>query len=312
MSELAFNQNGDPFTLPEHVSGWRVKRMKPRGAPELVYGTDGHPLVVDRAADMDDLRAAVGQAGRYRLDAVNDDGQIAAGVPIAYVQVSQLEEKPGAPLGAAPIVGAHDAALVEAMRLNTSLARTVIDEFPAVMMATAEILRAADGAGLPARRAQIIDVAEPVDETEDTDAATEPAATGLPMFEMLNQIAAQVVPVIVMQLAPKLGAMLDRGKALAAPPATPTPTAPNAPAKFTAAKPAASVAASLSSVSPSTLAKLAPIYAQLAPAEVARAGKLAAELTPAQLSELADQLAEVPPADALAKVRSLIGSESVS
>jgi hypothetical protein len=309
MSELAFNQSGDPFALPEHVTGWRVKRMKPRGAPELVYGTDGHPLVIDRAADMDDLRTAVGQAGRYRLDPVNDDGQIATGVPIAYVHVVQPEEKLGATVGAASIVAGHDAALVEAMRLNTSLARTVIDKFPAVMMASAEILRAADGAGLPARHARIIDIAESSDETDDTDV---PATSGSPMFEMLNQIAAQIVPVIVMQLAPKLGGLLDRGKALAAPPPNAMDvSAPSAPTKVATAKPTASVAPSLAAMSPSTLGKLAPIYAQLAPAEVARATKLTAELTPAELTALAEQLAELPTEDALAKVRALIGSESV-
>jgi hypothetical protein len=307
MSELAFNQSGDPFALPEHVSGWRVKRMKPRGAPELVYGTDGHPLVIDRAADMDDLRAAVGQAGRYRLDAVNDEGQIATGVPIAYVHVVQLDEKAGAPVGATPIISAQDGALVEAMRLNTSLARTVIDQFPAMMMGTAEILRAADGAGLPARQARIIDIADPSDEDDDTDDAAT-AGTGSPIFEMLNQIAAQIVPVIVMQLAPKLGGLLDRGKALAAP--SPNTMDSSAPAKPATAKPTASVVPSLAALSPSTLAKLAPIYAQLAPAEVARATKLTAELTPAELNALGEQLAELSTVDALAKVRALIGSES--
>ena len=46
MSELAFNANGDTFDIPATVTGWRVRRMKPRGAPELVYGRDGRPLTV--------------------------------------------------------------------------------------------------------------------------------------------------------------------------------------------------------------------------------------------------------------------------
>ena len=44
MSELAFNANGESFEIPATVTGWRVRRMKPRGAPELVYGRDGRPL----------------------------------------------------------------------------------------------------------------------------------------------------------------------------------------------------------------------------------------------------------------------------
>ena len=35
MSELAFNANGEAFDLPASVTGWRVRRMKPRGAPVL-------------------------------------------------------------------------------------------------------------------------------------------------------------------------------------------------------------------------------------------------------------------------------------
>ncbi len=46
MSELAFNQNGDLFDVPAVVTGWRVRRLKPRGAPELVYGKDGRPLTI--------------------------------------------------------------------------------------------------------------------------------------------------------------------------------------------------------------------------------------------------------------------------
>jgi hypothetical protein len=37
-----------------------VRRMKPRGAPELVYGRDGRPLTVPIEAEIEDLREAVG------------------------------------------------------------------------------------------------------------------------------------------------------------------------------------------------------------------------------------------------------------
>ena len=56
MSELAFNANGDSFDVPATVTGWRVRRMKPRGAPELVYGRDGRPLTVSVESEIDDLR----------------------------------------------------------------------------------------------------------------------------------------------------------------------------------------------------------------------------------------------------------------
>ena len=46
MSDLAFNINGEPFEVPATASGWRVRRMKLKGPPEVVYGRDGLPLVL--------------------------------------------------------------------------------------------------------------------------------------------------------------------------------------------------------------------------------------------------------------------------
>ena len=46
MSELAFNLNGDPFEVPSNATGWRVRKMKNKGAPEVAYGRNGLPLVL--------------------------------------------------------------------------------------------------------------------------------------------------------------------------------------------------------------------------------------------------------------------------
>src|SRR5580693_846070 len=159
MSELAFNANGDNFDVPATVTGWRVRRMKPRGAPELVYGRDGRPLTVPVESEIEDLREAVGAAGKYRLDPINDDGKCVDGVPPAYVQVIKPERN--ASEAAAPVAPtASDDTLREAMRLNTELAKSVIDRFPEMMQAAAELLRAADGAGLPARQPRAVDEEE--------------------------------------------------------------------------------------------------------------------------------------------------------
>src|SRR4051812_42450003 len=143
MSELAFNANGESFEIPATVTGWRVRRMKPRGAPELVYGKDGAPLTVGIEADIEELRNAVGTAGKYRLDPINDDGKCVENVPAAYVHVIKPEPAVVA-VTSSPVTG--DDAIREAMRLNTELARSVIDRFPEMMHAAAELLRAADGA----------------------------------------------------------------------------------------------------------------------------------------------------------------------
>ena len=56
MSELAFNLNGEPFEVPDGAVAWRVRKLKSRGAPEVIYGREGTPLVLPIEADMDDLR----------------------------------------------------------------------------------------------------------------------------------------------------------------------------------------------------------------------------------------------------------------
>ena len=130
MSELAFNANGDSFEVPATVTGWRVRRMKPRGAPELVYGKDGRPLTVGIEADIDELREAVGSAGRYRLDPINDDGKCVENVPAAYVQVVKPQRNADPATVIAASTGPSDNTLREAMRLNTELhgtERVVID-----------------------------------------------------------------------------------------------------------------------------------------------------------------------------------------
>ena len=191
MSELAFNANGDSFEVPASVTGWRVRRLKPRGAPELVYGRDGRPLTIPIESDVHDLREAVGGVlGRYRLDPVNDDGKTVDSVPAAYVQVVKAERNAAEMVPHAPIPqNENDAVVREAMRLNTELARAVIDRFPEMMTAAAELLRAADGAGIPARQPRI---------GEDGDIEDEVQAA--PRFD-LNALVAQAVQKIRVLIA---------------------------------------------------------------------------------------------------------------
>src|SRR5437868_4937433 len=136
MSELAFNANGDSFEVPATVTGWRVRRMKPRGAPELVYGRDGRPLTIPVESDLDDLREAVGAVGKYRLDPINDDGKTIDDVPAAYIQVVRPERAESTTQVTATS-NASDDTLREAMRMDTELAKSVIERFPDMMTAAA-------------------------------------------------------------------------------------------------------------------------------------------------------------------------------
>ena len=124
MSDLAYNINGEGFELPETATGWRVRRMKPRGAPEVVYGKDGLPLTIPIESDLEELRRSVDAAGRFRLDAVDDRGRNIENVSAAYVVVPHRHVDAPAPVvqdSSAPRAPVHgvDAVIGEAMRLNT-------------------------------------------------------------------------------------------------------------------------------------------------------------------------------------------------
>lgn len=310
MSELAFNANGDNFEVPAVVTGWRVRRLKPRGAPELVYGRDGRPLTIGIEADVHDLRDAVGGVlGRYRLDPINDDGKTVDTVPAAYVQVVKPERQVEPPALPSP-QGESDGVVREAMRLNTELAKAVVDRFPEMMTAAAELLRAADGAGLPGRRAAVIDVAE--GEGDEEDSAT-PAG-----FD-LNALVAQVVPMLVMSLSgkmklPPLGSVLDWRKAAS------TSEAPKLESKKAARpdgpgdvveQPAESA---LPPSDPQTMAHFIAVQSALKPEEAALAREVASTLGPAELRGWFDELSKLSVPQAVQKIRVLIAgnTEAVS
>jgi hypothetical protein len=169
----------------------------------------------------------------------------------------------------------------------------VIDRFPEMMQAAAELLRAADGAGLPAREPRAVE-----DDEDDGDEA--PASTSSPTFELINTLVAQIVPVIVTSLAgkglPKLGGVLDWRKAI--------PATTAAEATHAAAKPAAIETPALDAA---VMAKVMQIQAALTPAEQTRARMLAAELSPTELREWFAELSALDVPAALAKIRSVIG-----
>lgn len=298
MSELAFNANGETFEVPATVSGWRVRRMKPRGAPELVYGRDGRPLVIPIESNTDDLRDAVSAVGKYRLDPVNEDGRTVDGVPAAYVQVVKLGDD-DAPLTPSQR-GASDDPIREAMRSNTELARTIVDRFPDMMTAAAELLRAADGAGLPARQGRM--VADLDDETDEEEQVVDGA------FD-LNAFVGQLVPVLVAGFAegklklPNLAAMLDWRKATPAPPKRSRVTAKDSDhADAGESKPSGSIPP----LDPQTMAHFMAVQAVLSPEEAAIARGVAAELSPSELRTWVEELRALSVADAVTKVRALI------
>lgn len=304
MSELAYNINGEAFEVPTNATGWRVRRMRAKGAPEVVYAREGHPLVLPISAEIGDLRAEVDATGRYRLDLVDQNNKAIEGAPSGYVQVSvdmqpAASDEPSAPIRT--IGTSSDHVVIEAMRMNSEIAKSVVDRFPQMLEAAAQLLRAADGAGLPAREPRALD--EQGDEADDDD---NDAPSGSPTFELINNLVAQVVPVIVTSLAskgmPKLGAVLDWRKAspMAQLPTTPAP----------GAKPVVTAPSEIPPLDPATMAKVIAIQSALTPAEATRARQLAAELSPTELRAWFDELSALAIPDAVAKLRTLIGDVS--
>src|SRR5690242_21189245 len=119
MSELAYNLNGEPFELPPAAVGWRVRKLKAKGAPEVVYGRDGIPLILSIDADMEDLRREARTDGKYRLDVIDEQSRPIAGCPAGYVCVFEganaVTAEPVSVAKPAPVVTTADQALVEAM-----------------------------------------------------------------------------------------------------------------------------------------------------------------------------------------------------
>jgi hypothetical protein len=100
------------------------------------------------------------------------------------------------------------------MRMNTELARTIIERFPAMLDSAAGLLRAADGAGLPAREPRgLPEAVEAVDEEPDAEEVA-PKATG--WAGLLETIIPLVAPAIMnaiasgkVQIPGGVGALLD-------------------------------------------------------------------------------------------------------
>lgn len=314
MSELAFNQNGDLFDVPAVVTGWRVRRLKPRGAPELVYGRDGRPLTIPIEADMSELRHAVGgMLGKYRLDPIDEDGKLVDGTQPAYVQVVKAEQPTEAVATATPR-DEGDSVLREAMRLNTELAKSIVDRFPEMMQSAAELLRAADGAGLPARQPRAIEIDEEEDEDETADARDSRG-------DALNALVAQVVPMLVTALCGgklDLASLMDWRKAQPQGPcAKPAPRVTKGLPSVAAAKestvPASEAAATetaMPAIDPQTMAHVVAIQSALTAEEVALVQTVAKDLSPAELRAWFEELSALSVPDAVAKIRALVAGKN--
>jgi hypothetical protein len=300
MSELAYDLNGDLINLPSSAQWWRVRRFRNpgmRGAPEVVLDKDGAPLVMPVDTGFVDFRELVDAVpGRYRLDPLDERRKPVANVAAAYVSLE-------GPRAAAPANtnDDRDAVIRELVRAQADMVKSMSERFAGVMQAAAELLRAADGAGLPARQPPVA-VEQEDDEEEDEEPAPVVAPT-TPAFD-LNALVAQVVPLIVTGLMngkleiPKLAEMLDWRKA----------SPKNEGANETAATrdPTRKTAPTLPPLDPAAMAHFIAIQSALTPEEAMVARGVAKELSPVELRGWFDELKALSVADAVARIRSLI------
>lgn len=361
MYELAFNNNGERFELPSTAEFWRPRRVRDRGL-EVVYKKDGIvPLILSIDATADEFRAQVSNApGKYRLDALDAHHQPLDGVPAAYVVIPRGEPAaqpaseasgPAATSGSAPEPGparergmSETAMLLsEVVRVNAEMTRTMAERFSSVMDAAAHLLRAADGAGLPARTPpeprNSGAPTEPVDDEEDRDSEEDEDDERQMVDKIANVTrnvasAAQALSPIAMMLLGKAplrnaGARTKEARP-AAPertggarrPATAPPRATPVPVPAPAAAPApeldtndappdldidrVDVDTDDTTLTPEMMGHMAAIRMRLNPDEIAFLTEVYGELTPAEVARWLRELSALSVDEAIERIRAQI------
>lgn len=317
MSELAFDKEGNPFRFSRRTRKLRPRRWKnpgQRGTCAAVLDADGEPLFIDADAEYIEFRTAVGNVpGFYRLDQCDEDGTPIEDAPPAYVSIESARN--AASVGEAD---PRDAIIRDLAQINADMTRTMAERFSNVMQATADILRAADVAGLtrrtppPPAPAPALDEDEDEDE-EDDEEESEPATPESP-FGPLQPLVEMAMPHL-----PQFGAFLwakfqEFRMQNATPPAAPAPApapapaaasaaptpgdvpaAPSAPEPVAASAPPSSPAPVASAPAPAPAPASAPVPV-FAPAPVSAAPVAASAPAPASASAPAPSSPAVPAA----------------
>lgn len=301
MSELAFDSNGDPVAFPAAAEELRVRRFRNpgmRGACEVVRDQDGTPIYVPVDTGYAEFLSVVERVpGRYRLDPVDAERRVMGDAVPAYVMVSD-------PRTAGSRGGERDEVIRELVRANVDMARTMTEKFADVMQAAADLLRAADGAGLPRRQPQV----EPAprnaavvddDDREDEDLEEKDEAEESPE---LNAMIAQLLPTLQMWLASRIAAAQPAPAVAVTTVAPPDPE----PMALPADVPAKEVARSTGVPTAAQQAQLFAVYQQLEPADQGVVQAAVVAMTPEMRAVWMKELCGMKSAEGLAVVRSLL------
>jgi hypothetical protein len=241
MSELHFDADGEPTEVPADAEELRVRRFrKPgeRGACEVVHGADGAPLYVSVDATYLEFRKLVDNVpGRYRLDPVDAGHRPCAHAVPCYVTIEATRNAAGAGDERDSLVRELLRANVEMMRANVEITKNVTDRLSTVMTATAEILRAADGAGLPRREPLPPAPAGNDQDDADDDEDEDDDESGNPLADTVAQFLQQAMPLLETYLADRMAARRKAESAAASSPAAAPAPAPQAAAPVPSAAP---------------------------------------------------------------------------
>lgn len=317
MSELAFNINGEAFEVPAHATGWRVRRMRSKGAPEVVYGRDGLPLVLPISAELEDLRSEVDVAGRYRLDLVDTSNKAIPSAPSGYVQVNHAPATPNSAVTSIVPSPPSDQITIELVRAQSTLAQLVVERFPHMMEAAATLLRAADGAGLPARPPMALVDGEAEDEEHDDETPEERTAS---IVDLLQPMVGPAVQYVVsgfmsgqLKLPGNLAEMFDWRKAAARgkQAAGEVSTAP-VPSHVAEPAPESLVATEPPKPSLQDAAHFVAIQNALDPKEAAFARAAAGHFTREQLDAWLSKLGRLSVPEAVAEIRAEISKSTAA
>lgn len=218
---LAWSQSGSPIELSSEAEVWRVRRLSGNskgGAPEVVYGAQGTPLILALETTPEEFVEEVkGRPGKYRLDALDDSHTAVSGIPPAYHVVAESHGHPRAPAPpvaqSADVVATTNNALVEALKDSSARITQMVE-------ATASIIQAADGAGIARRKPlPMLAAAEPVaaPQAEEGEQA--------PQSPWWQDLVAGVLPVVV-QMAPTVMSYMAQARAAKAQAQQPAPAPP--------------------------------------------------------------------------------------
>jgi hypothetical protein len=291
-----------------------------------VYGHDGLPLVLPLDAAPEDVRSAVTSAGRYRLDPIDENYHPVEGAQSGYLYVYPHHLRNGAasdgmnaaetgPAREAPrAVGGTEGALIEMAKVVTTMAQTVVQamtgQFPAMMESAATLVRAADGAGLPARPP----LGCPGDDDSDDGHEEAPPAPSNAAPE-LTTVIAQVLPSIVAAFAPRgNGASASASNAAPAPGgASPIATATGAPSRTPSPpmqRTAPGAKQDAPAIPPESLAHFIAIQQALTLEERTLVQALVSELSPDHVRAWMAELSALSVPAALERIRGILHGEA--